>query len=130
DQRARSGVGVPAATAGVDGIRATGSRVSVSPCEGRPEATTSPQADNGGAEGHLAVQFVAAARAGSPYLGRDHALCIECLHLQLATIIEVEGLSGPSFVGGVLIGHFGSRRTGGIVHPLRHPSSGQAFPNT
>ena len=33
---------------------------------------------------------MAAARAGSPYLGGDYTLGIKCLNLQLTTLIEIK----------------------------------------
>jgi len=122
-------MGTAAAAADLDGFRDTGSRRRVLPGQGRQQATATAQAGNGSAEGHLDVQFMAATRARSPYLGGDHALGVKCLHLKLATLIEVKGLSGPHFVGGVLIGYFGNWCTGGIIHFLRYPLVGQTFPN-
>src|SRR5579859_7743003 len=122
----RAGVGVPAVAADLDGVRDAGSRGAISLRQSRPEATALAQAGNGGAENQLDVQLMAAARTGPPYLGRHHALGVERLHLELTTPIEVEGLSGPSFVGGVLIRRFGIWCTGGIVHFA--PSSPAAYP--
>ena len=74
-----------------------------------------------GAEGHLDVQAVAAARAGASHLSRDHAAGIECLHLQMATLIELQDLPGRCFIGGVLIRYSGISDTAGIARQLRYP---------
>jgi hypothetical protein len=58
---------------------------------------------------------MAAAWAGSPYLGRDYAFFAEGLHLQLTAPVQVERLPGSSLVDGVLIRRFWRRRAGGIV---------------
>src|SRR4029077_11989748 len=104
----------PAAAADVDRVRDTGR--AVSPAQGGQQAAVLAQAGDRGAEGQLEVQLMAAARAGSPYLGRDYAFFAEGLHLQLTAPVQVECLSGPGLVRGVLIRHFRRRHTGGIVH--------------